>query len=336
MSLSPPVAAAYFDGRTARRHAVQLDVAAGRWRVRGDFGERTGTLAELTVSEPLGQAPRTLHWPDGAYCEVGDHAGFARLLSAAGHQPPAVVRLQGRLRWALSALVALIVVGALGYLYALPWAAEVVARQVPAALAERLSRQVMDTLDAHVLTPSELPVARQQDIGRALTRLAAAGAPLPAHRLHFRHATELPPNAFALPGGDIVVFDSLVALAADDDEVVAVIAHELGHVAHRHGLRQLLHSTVVSAVAAIYLGDVSSLAAGLGGLVLESRYSRAFEREADRYGAERLNAAGIGADALARMLGKLDGPRPGTAAPDWLATHPDTAARIAALRAPRD
>lgn len=147
------------------------------------------------------------------------------------------------------------------------------------------------------------------------------------------------PNAFALPNGDVVIFDQLIRLAENDDEVAGVIAHELGHVAHRHGLRQLIQSSVVSFVVGIYLGDVSSVAASLGALVLESRYSREFEFEADAYAARTMVAAGRGTEPLAAMLERLEKSHDasGSAGAGWsgLSSHPETAERIARLRAMR-
>ena len=101
-------------------------------------------------------------------------------------------------------------------------------------------------------------------------------------------------------------FDQLVELASNDNEVAGVIAHELGHVAYRHGLRQLIQSSVVSFVVGVYFGDVSSMAASFGALALESRYSREFEREADAYAARRLLAAGLGTEPLAAMLESME------------------------------
>lgn len=145
------------------------------------------------------------------------------------------------------------------------------------------------------------------------------------------------PNAFALPSGDIVVLDQLVELAENDDEVAGVIAHELGHVAYRHGLRQLIQSSVVSFVVGIYFGDVSSLAASFGALALESRYSREFEHEADAYGARSLLAAGLGSEPLAAMLERMEkahAEKGGKASREsLLSSHPDTAERVARLRA---
>lgn len=335
--MSRAIEVSFFDGKSARRQRALLAVQDGAWLLRGEFGSRNGRVDEVEMSEPLGGAPRTLRWPDGAACEVADHAGLAELLAELGQRPSAVVHLQSRWRWAIGAIAGLLLSVALAYFYALPWAAELVARNLPAAVGETLSEQVMATLDEHMLQPSRLPPARQRELQQRFAALLAASPAMPACRLHFRVAPKLPPNAFALPAGDIVLFDSLVELAASDEEILAVLAHEAGHVAHRHGLRQMLQSAVVSAAAAIYLGDVSSLAAGFGTLLLESNYSREFEREADRFAAAALTAAGIAPERLADMLEKLSreerkGERPAIDA-TLLSTHPDTAERIAALRA---
>jgi Zn-dependent protease with chaperone function len=186
------------------------------------------------------------------------------------------------------------------------------------------------------LQPSKLPPARQAEIGERIGAFAARHGELPRYKIHFRSAPAIGPNAFALPNGDVVIFDELLKLATDDSEIVAVVAHELAHVAHHHGLRQLLQSAVVSAVAAAYFGDVSSAAAGLAAMVLESRYSREFEFEADAFAGRLLLADGASTAALERMLARLDTAqrqrRGDQDAASSLASHPETTERIAALK----
>lgn len=336
----------FYDGTTARRHAATLDVVGGEWVVAGDFGRRTARVGELTVSEPMGAAPRLLTWPDGAYCEIADGAGLAALLAQAGQRGSAVVGLQRRWSTALTALAGIAAALALTYLYLLPWAAARLAPAIPPTVNEAISRNVLATLDQHVLSPTNLAPARQQAIARRFAEVAARLPAAPAYRLHFRAAPRLGPNALALPSGDIVVFDALVALADNDDQIAGVLAHELGHVAHHHGMRQVIQSAVVSFVVGIWFGDVSSLAASLGALVLESRYSREFEAEADLYGGRALLAAGASPLALATMLERLaaaqaekhgkagDGEpaRQGQGTAGVLDSHPQTLARIEALR----
>lgn len=333
--------AGYFDGGSSRRHAVQLQRTAAGLQIDGDGWQRTVGVDAVRISEALGGAPRTLAFGDGSYCEVAQGPGLDGLLAALGHRESAVVRWQRSWRIAAISVAAVALLLTAGYRWGLPWAAAHIAPRLPPALVAELSSQVMRLLDARALTPSRLPPARRQALEAAFARLAAQDGGLDGCRLLFRRGAELGPNAFALPDGRVVVLDELVDLAAGDDEVLAVLAHELGHVKHRHGLRQSLQSSVVAAVAAGWFGDVSSLFAGFSALLLESAYSRGFELEADAYGARLMLAQGGSPQALATMLEKLEkahearqaGAMP--AAADWLSTHPETAERVSRLRAMR-
>ncbi|PKO85266.1 MAG: hypothetical protein CVU18_21035, partial [Betaproteobacteria bacterium HGW-Betaproteobacteria-12] len=291
--------------------------------------------AEVEISEPLGRAPRLLRFADGAVCEVADHAAFAAWLAEAGFAESAVVRLQARWSWALAALLAAILTMLAAYFWGLPAASKMLAPRIPDRIVQSISTHTLAFLDEQMLKPSRLPEARQAELRQHAAAVLQARPGQPPYRLHFR-ASALGPNAFALPNGDLVIFDELVALAANDDEVTGVVAHELGHVAHHHGLRQLIQSSVVSFVAGIYLGDISSIASGLAVLAMESRYSRAFELEADAYAAQVMVAAGRGSEPLASMLERMEaslgGKGKGGSAWDGLSSHPDTADRIRRLR----
>ncbi|MGE5466392.1 MAG: M48 family metallopeptidase [Ignavibacteria bacterium] len=332
------IPAAYFDGRTSKRHAVTLQAGPHGLAVQGD-ATRIEPAGRIAVSEPIGGAPRTLRFTDGAFCEVAQGPELDALLAALGHRDGAVVRWQSRWRSALAAVV--IVAGLLGagYRWALPWAAAAVAPHLPPAAVATLSEQVLQALDQRALMPSRLPKERQAQIEREFRQMAAADPAIAPGRLLFRHGGMVGPNAFALPDGRIVLLDELAELAPDEDALLAVLAHELGHATYRHGVRQLLQSSVVAIVVAGYLGDVSTMISGLGALLLESNYSRGFELEADAYGAGLLRASGRSPAKLAEMLETLEAAyarRNGeTAAPtgDWLSTHPETAERAARLRA---
>lgn len=333
------VAAHYFDGRHSRRHEVRLSSACALLRVEGDFGSRVEPWSRVEVSEPMGDAPRTLRFEDGACCEVADREGLVALLAGAGLRDSPVVMAQRRWGWVGAAVLGLLVVAVAGYVYLLPWLGGVLAPAVPETVVVALSERTLASLDEHVLRPSRVPPARQQALAERLAGLDRRQGPLPSHRLHFRAAPRLGPNAFALPNGDLVIFDELVVLSADDDDILAVMAHELGHVRYRHGLRQMIQGAVVSFVAGVWFGDVSSIAAGLGALVLQSNYSRDFEQEADAYAGRLLLADGGGVEGLVRMLERIEArhAKRGGDSPSLLdkllGTHPDLAARTTALRA---
>ncbi|MCL2635098.1 MAG: M48 family metallopeptidase, partial [Betaproteobacteria bacterium] len=245
-----------------------------------------------------------------------------------------VVRLQARWSWAVAALAGSVLVLLAAYFWGLPAASKALAPRVPLPVVQSLSEYTLKFLDQRLLRPSRLAQARQDELRAQVAAVLPAQPGWPAYRLLFR-SSALGPNAFALPNGDLVVFDELVALAKEDDEVVGVVAHELGHVAYRHGLRQLIQSSVVSFLAGVYLGDVSSLASGLAVLALESRYSRSFELEADAYAAAAMRAAGRSTEPLAAMLERMQAATGHQEGPGWdgLSSHPDTAERIRRLRA---
>lgn len=336
------LAAGFFDGRSSRRHAATLELGKDRVLVAGEFGQRSATLGEVEITRGGDRGLCTLRFADGALCEVPDDDALAAEFAAAGIDASPVMRAEQRWHWALGALVGAVAVIAAAYFYALPWLAERLAPAIPEAFTQAISDAALQGLDARILTPSKLTLQRQQEIAAQVAKLGDSPNKLPRYRLLFRSAPQVGPNAFALPGGDVVILDELVALAGRDEEVIAVVAHELGHLQLHHGLRQLIQGTVVSVAAAVYLGDVSTLVAGLTALVLESRYSRHFELEADAYAGRLLLATPASLEPLVAMLGRLDAARAGKRGAgnagaiqgsDMLSSHPDTAARIDALRA---
>jgi len=332
------LAACYYDGHTPLRQSAELFAVGDEIVARGQFGERRAGRAEVDISEPMGRSPRFVRFADGAMFEVADLDAFALWLKAAGFAESPVVHMQKRWSWALGSLAAAVLLIVALYFWGLPAISKALAPRIPEPMLQSMSQHTLAFLDERLLDRSVLTEARRVALSEHVHTVLQTGTKLPAYRLHFR-SSSMGPNAFALPSGDVVIFDQLIRLAESDDEVAGVVAHELGHVAHRHGLRQLIQSSVVSFVVGLYLGDVSSVAASLGALVLESRYSREFELEADAYAARTLLAAGRGTEPLAAMLERMEKAHAeeSKAGTSWsgLSSHPETAERIARLRAMR-
>jgi predicted Zn-dependent protease len=142
-------------------------------------------------------------------------------------------------------------------------------------------------------------------------------------------------NAFAAPGGYIVVYRGLLRQAETPEELAGVLAHELQHVLQRHGTKAVLQEIPLRLVVAAATGDagitgrVLGTAATLGAL----RYRRRDESAADRAGMEMLRAAQIDPDGMIRFFSRLveqgdDIP----ALVAYLSTHPRNRARIEALQ----
>ena len=162
-------------------------------------------------------------------------------------------------------------------------------------------------------------------------RLVAAIPDNPGYAFEVQLISSDQVNAVAFPGGQIVVYSGLLAAAGSAEEVAGVLAHEIGHVLHRDGLRQLISRLGGAAVVRLALGggDLAGLVAQLGELD-QLAYSRGQEQAADSAGLQLLAAAGLPPRSLPDFFRRLQ-QREAAGLPGFLSTHPDTAARIAAL-----
>jgi Zn-dependent protease with chaperone function len=317
------VNAKYYDGQSARQQADTLTIAQGLLEVHGEELLRVIPLSNLHISAKLGRSPRLLHFADGGHCEVYNHGDFETLLAKAGVKPLSLLsRLETSWRYMLLATLLAISFVIASFYWGLPWVAEIAAARIPASVALSIDAHFLSAVDDGLMQPTRLKTARQQALGKKFDALQNENG-IPVHQLEFRSSKDIGANAFALPGGTIVVTDQLVSLAANDEEILAVLAHELGHVSERHPLRQLLQSSVVGLAMTWYLGDISTLLAAAPTLLLETSYSRNFERRADRYAANMLRLNGISPARSKDHTSRIA---------ELFSTHPDTEERIRALR----
>ena len=139
-------------------------------------------------------------------------------------------------------------------------------------------------------------------------------------------------NAFALPGGYVVVFTGLMKKAESGEEVAGVLSHELNHVLQRHGLERIVKHLGLLTVVAVVLGDQQ----GLGGMVkqlgvelLTLKFGREQENEADLKGLQLLQRAKIDPSGMIRFFERLSEQDEGRM--EWLSTHPMSVARAERL-----
>lgn len=325
------LAGRYFDGRSSRAHAVQMAVQNGHAVLSGDV-QRSVPLSELHVSERVRHAPRKVTFPDGAYFEADDQFAFSLLLEASGHRDSGVVLAQQSWRLVAGALALTIIVLAIGYFYGLPAFANAASRAVPATVEKQLGSSVLQTLDRQFFMPSELPVAHQQAISKTFAGMRVPHGTAPAYQLLFRKS-RVGPNAFALPGGAIVMTDQMVELLEDEHVVAAVLAHELGHLQERHMLKRLIQTSIIAAASALLFGDASGLLGALPALALDMRYSREAEAEADSYAAAMLLQNGRPLTELAAVFTALEAlERKHSMNIPYLGSHPPSRERLERVR----
>lgn len=333
----------YYDGRTSRRQAVEVLVdQAGTVHLSGDDVRRTLPLSEVRVSTRLGNTPRFLEFPDGSKCETTENDTVDEVLERfdQGRGGRWLHSLESRFVYVAVAVA--ITAGVLwwGIVDGVPALARQVAFALPEEVDRAMGQESLALLDRALFEPSELSDSERARL-RGLFAQVADGA-APDLRLELRSAPALGANALALPSGIVVVTDGLADLAANDEELLAVLAHEVGHIEYRHSVRMLLQNSATALIVATVTGDltsISALSAALPTLLVQAHYSRDFEREADRYAAEWMDHNGIPRDHFADLLRRLaadhgEQPEDEDDVIGYMGSHPATRERIEALLEP--
>ena len=305
--MSEPLNAEYFDGRSARAHAVALRRDGDALAIEGDGVSVRVPLEGVRWPERTRHGVRVAELPGGASVQCADAAAWDAFALECGRGDGAVVRAQQSWRAVLASLVALVALLAGLYVWGIPAAAQAALGVIPASVDTAVGEVAMRSIDEEWMKQSTLDAAEQQRLRAAFEKVLAAqpAGSVPAHRLEFRKS-RIGPNAFALPGGTIVMTDELVKLVDGDAAVIAgVLAHELGHVSHRDGMRMLILASAVGVLVSVVVGDFNSLLATVPVVLGQSAYSRDAERRADEESARLLRDAGLSPAVMVTFFEKI-------------------------------
>ena len=209
--------------------------------------------------------------------------------------------------------------------------AELVPPEVEVSLGESGFNQTMAMLGARECKSPEGDLTLQR-----MTDRLSVGLDLP-YPLTVRVVDDPMINAFAFSGGHIAVFRGLIDMAETPDEVAAVLAHEIGHVANRDGTRSTLRIVGSFGIGGLVFGDVlgTSGAAGLTQRYLRSSYSREAEMAADAFAHRQMERAGLPVTAMADMFDRMIQMQGGGDAGVFrhFSSHPELMARVETARA---
>jgi predicted Zn-dependent protease len=208
-----------------------------------------------------------------------------------------------------------------------PWEAqlgETARGQIEAMIGEEAGFAVCD--------PNPNSVANRAIARFAAATMAGSGSPFSPD---IQVARSDIPNAFALPGGHAYYFSALLEKTESPDEFAGVMAHELGHVVFRHGMEGLIATSATGLLVGFVLGDMTglSVAGGIGAALIDTRFSRDAERQADQFAAEAGQRMGFKPAALADLLERVAGDDHASQMLQIFSSHPLTADRRAALEA---
>ena len=326
-------AATYYGGQHPVGEPVTIQVTEnGKTTIIGEQLSYSCNWLDIEVSNQLGKTARTLRLPNNAKCESSAHREINQLqdLYARSKASKLLHTLESRWQYVLIASVMVIGFTWVMITYGIPGLAKQVAFALPTSVDENISEGTLEILEQHILKPSELDEKHKSRLRKKFSVIVEQANDGHHYQLLFRRG--IGPNAFALPSGHIVITDELIELADRDEEVLAVLAHEIGHVAYKHGIRSVLQSSAVALLLTAVTGDISTasgFAAAMPIILLETSYSRKFEHEADQYAFEYMQANGIDTKHFATILHKITGDdhEQSESIFNYLSTHPVTAER---------
>jgi Zn-dependent protease with chaperone function len=347
VAATPRGPAVFFDGQTSARNDVVIEATAIGLSIMAPDGRAIGEwpyaeLRRLAATEGLLRLRRRGD-PSLARLEVRDTAladaieDRAVTLDRSGAAERALRRKV--VGFSVAAVVSLIATAVIGVPVLTTRLLPLVPVSVERKLGNAVDKEIRSSLDTQHLgtafacgkAPSEIPgrVALDKMVGK-LAEAAALPVPLNVEVVRRNIA-----NAFALPGGKIYVFEGLIAQADTPDEIAGVLAHEMGHVAHRDGARIALQAAGLSFLFGMMLGDFVGGGAVViaAKTVLRSSYSRQVEAAADAYSVALMNRLGADPHALGVILARLSADDKGGEGLTLLRDHPETKDRITAINA---
>jgi beta-barrel assembly-enhancing protease len=332
-------AGTYADGHSAGARRVEVRCGSDGLMMGGPglLRPRAWAYADLRTSAPLRADDRdVLLSLQGAGTEtvfVADPA-FAPALLARAPQLSAARQRLGALRPGLIAAALAAVVIATPIMLGLH-PAQAVARIMPQPTREALGRNVIASMAGKYKT-CQTPASRAA-LDRLTQRLAgAASNPPPQVRVTVLDWPLV--NAFAVPGGQIILTRGLIQAAGSADEVAGVLSHEMGHALELHPETSLVRALGLSAATQLVFAGSAGTMTNMGLVLTQITYTRIAEREADAHAVRILKGAGISSKGLADFFTRIDRPRDKSGSggsildSEVLRTHPLTAERITFVR----
>ena len=334
MTLPMTLRGRFFDGRRASAHSVDVAIKANGIAIDGAGvsvfwpAKRLRVIArddaEIRLADRKDDNARLIL--DATEAAGPLDAAFPDLLSGRGERRRMTALI-------VSLIVGAVVVGAAVF-FGAPAASGPLARATPKDLEIKMGANLASQINL-IVRPCKGAEDEVALLAPTFDRFAAdndVGFPI-----HFQFVDSDAPNAFALPGGEVMATSGLIDALRDDQEAfLAVVAHELGHVRARDGLQAIYRNAGIGVALDIITGGsgAAQQAVILAGQVSQLRHSRRQESLADDAAAEILTKEGLDPAALARAFdaitaaAKAKGADEDDDIPSWLSSHPDTARRI--------
>ena len=324
------ITALLYDGKSSKEHKVTLDFTFGR-RVKIASHNIDVALEEIVIESRLGNTPRIIEFPNGIRCKSEENDKIDQVLLDFNLNKSKTHRIESSVGLTIGSV--LLTVGFVWFMLTggANYTANVLANILPQSTLDEVSTLTLEQLEENFLEESKLSERQERIIQAHFDKLTEGDS---RYKLHFRSSPEMGANAFALPSGDVVLTDQLVALSRDDEfrDILGVLAHEKGHVVEKHSLRMAIKTGLASVIIGYITGDISIIATTIPTVLVNSSYSRDFEREADTHAVKEMDRLGVSTIYMANLFEALakehEDLENNSSMGNLMASHPLTSKRI--------
>ena len=322
-----------YDGNSSKEHSVVVEFTEDK-RLRVDAFGIDEPLDRVKIASRLGNTARVIELENGVRIKSDDNDSIDRILNQLDISKSPIHKLESSWKFALFSLAAIAAFIIFMLTAGADYTANFLANRLPQSTLDSASKTTLAQLDKSYLHKSNLSSDRKVQILKLFKKLTNGNK---HYHLHFRSSPKMGPNAFMLPSGDVVLLDELVFLDKDPNlyGVLGVLAHEKGHYIYKHGLKSIIKGTIATATISYFTGDISSVVTLAPTVLINSKYSRENETQADQYAMSELKRLHIPPKYLANMFRSIEnyskkrGSSSSIASLNWLSTHPATKSRIA-------
>ncbi len=323
-----------FDGKTPAEISALLSVIPyNTIEITSDSGIKTYSFAQIKIAPRIGNIQRKIELPDGSifYTDMNDAIDEICMSMQTQQGSRFIHMLETNLRYIAIAFMCVLAFIAGVYFIGIPYAAKQIAYNLPESVSTSLSDMTLKTFDKQYLGTTTLPEEKQAEIQTLFTNVCRYFNAPQSFKLLLRDGKDIGANAFALPGGIVIVTDQLVNSAENNDEIASIMAHEIGHALEHHALRSVLQGSSVMILLSMIMGDfisVTNLAAMVPIMMIEGKYSRNFENKADDFSYRYLQGNNLPLTSFSDILTRLDKEAIDNPVINLISTHPPTKERI--------
>jgi Zn-dependent protease with chaperone function len=336
----------YFNGKSSASKSAILELSDGgiMGLLLPDQPTREITLDQSKILPPIGNTPMRICFGDGEQFVTNEQLILNEYMASCGVGllDRAIHKLENRWSLVLGSLIITVAFACWTYLYGIPIATRTITNLIPTTNDLQIGKNLIYLLDkTSLFEPSTITKQEKQ---RFKNLFAKTISKLPyreglQYKLSIRHSELLGANAIAIPSGTIIATDDFIRLIKDSREFQGVIAHEVGHIYYRHGIRGTIQKSLLSMALVIMVGDTSNILEDITNsiplLLTQTGYSREFEREADRFAYKYLQQEKISGSHFANILARLSDSKnqkkkngAAQSINNYISTHPATNERI--------